>query len=128
ASKELNVNKPAGCLVSFEKIERISSIIRIYVACVERVEIPILSWSTMIVSGYLSMTAPNINELFPVPETPQIETNIFLGMFTLMFFKLLWFAFFIVKLLFISLGFLLIFIGSFKIIPVGVFCRPSKLP
>src|SRR5690606_12817307 len=81
APKELNVNKPAGCPVSFEKIERISSIIPIYVASVERVEIPILAWSTLIVSGYLSMNAPNINELFPEPETPQIETNIFLGMF-----------------------------------------------
>ena len=51
APKELKLNKPAGCPVSFENMERISSIIPIYVASVERLEIPILPCPTMMVSG-----------------------------------------------------------------------------
>src|SRR5690625_2513309 len=51
APKELKLNKPAGCPVSFENMKRISSMIPIYVASVERLEIPILLCPTMMVSG-----------------------------------------------------------------------------
>src|SRR5699024_8767533 len=89
APKELKLNKPAGCPVCFENILRISSIIPIYVARVERLEIPILPCPTIIVSGYFSGNASNINELLPEPDTPHTETKAFLGIFTLIFFKLL---------------------------------------
>ena len=43
------------------------------------------------------MNASNIKELLPEPDTPHIETKTFLGIFTLIFFKLLLLALFIVK-------------------------------
>ena len=89
APKELKLNKPDRCPVYFDNMVRISSMIPIYVASVERLEIPMLPWPTMMVSGYFFVKAPNIKELLPEADTPQIETKTFLGIFTVIFFKLL---------------------------------------
>src|SRR5699024_1626941 len=94
---ELKLNNPAGCPVSLEKMFRIASIIPIYVASVERLEIPIMPCPTMIASGYVFGNASNISELFPEPDTPQMETKTLLGILTLNSFKLLLLALLIVK-------------------------------
>src|SRR3954471_22634953 len=75
APKELKLNNPAGCPVAFENAVRMSSIIPIYVAMVERLEIPMPPCPTVMDSGYLSLNASNIKELLPEPDTPQTETK-----------------------------------------------------
>src|SRR5690625_7553967 len=62
APKELKLNRPAGCPVSFENRERISSMIPIYVASVEWLEIPILPCPSMMVPAQLSGNASNLQE------------------------------------------------------------------
>src|SRR5699024_9903616 len=85
---ELKLNMPAACFVPLAMIRRISSIIPMYVARVERLEIPILSCPIQIVSGYLSKNSPNIKLLLPDPDTPHIDTNACWGILILIFFKL----------------------------------------
>src|SRR5699024_2092459 len=128
APKELKLNKPAGCPVLPENIARISSMIPIYVASVERLEIPILPCPTIIVSGYFSGNASNISELLPEPDTPHIETKTFLGIVTFIFFKLLLLAFFIVKYSFISLGCLFMFSWWFRVVAALESFSPDNFP
>src|SRR5690625_5131763 len=76
---ELKLNNPAGYPVSLEKMYRIASIIAIYVASVERLEIPIMPCATMSASGYVLGNASNVSEHFPEPDTSQMETKTLLG-------------------------------------------------
>src|SRR5699024_12451830 len=87
APKELKLNKPAGCPVLTENMERISSMIPIYVASVERLEIPILPCPTIMVSGELSEKASRVKGLFHTPDKPHIQPKAIPRLFSLLQFK-----------------------------------------
>src|SRR5699024_5677778 len=128
APKELKVNNPAGCPVFLANMERILSMIPIYVANVERLEIPILFCPTIMVSGYLSGNSSNIKVLLPEPDTPQIETKIFLGIAKLIFFKLFVVALSIIKWSSDFPGCVLICNGWSSDVEVGASFSPAVFP
>src|SRR3989344_3895585 len=87
APEELKLNMLGETSFSLAKSFLISSKIPMYVAGLERDDLPTPDWSISIVSFSLQKTS-TINELLPDPATPVTQTNMPFGTSTDTFFKL----------------------------------------
>src|SRR5579859_1624610 len=76
-------------MLTLAKVLRTSSMIPVYVAGFERLEMPTGDWSITIVSGCCCKKAWWMSELLPDPATPVITVRTPVGISTLTFCRLL---------------------------------------
>ena len=79
---ELKLNSPASTLLACANAFRMSSITPVYVAGLERVDVPTADWSITIASGCSGRNTSSISELLPEPATPVTTVRTAVGMST----------------------------------------------